>query len=45
MCPFMASKNFFDPMKEMIRRDGWKVVLIAVLTVIGLLTIRACLQQ
>jgi len=41
----MASKNSFGPMKEMFRRDAWKVVLIAILTVIGLLTIRACLQQ
>jgi hypothetical protein len=45
LCPLMASKDFFGPMKEMFRRDAWKVVLIAILTVIGLLTIRACLQQ
>lgn len=45
-CPFMASKNpLFGPMKELFRRDAWKVILIAVLTVIGLLAIRACLQQ
>ncbi|HUA13647.1 MAG TPA: hypothetical protein VMG31_00005 [Verrucomicrobiae bacterium] len=41
----MASKTLSGPMKEMFRRDAWKVILIAVLTVIGLLTIRACLQQ
>jgi hypothetical protein len=31
--------------REMFRRDAGKVALIAVLTVVALLIIRACLQQ